>query len=95
MPRACTFDMMSVVTRSRNTTPPTFGADRVFTYTLNVDGTDTSMTCSSTSVLNSNVSCSSSNSVAVAAGQLVTIHVTLAGVTPTPGGRMIVSLHCQ
>jgi hypothetical protein len=97
MPRSCTFDSLHVVIRSTNTTPPTNGADRAFTYTLNVNGTDnTNLTCTSTSVLNTNVSCSdTSGTVAVSAGDLVTIHVTAAGAAPTPAGRIISSLRCQ
>ena len=94
MPVSCTFDTIQVVLRSTNTTLPTFGPDRLFTFTLNVDDSDTALACSATSVLNTNVTCSATGAVAVSAGQLAVIHVTAAGSTPTPGGRMIISLRC-
>ena len=95
MPVNCTFDTMRVALRSTNTTPPIFGPDRLFTFTMNVGGTDTALACSATSVLNANVECSASGTVAVTAGQLLAIHVVAADATPTPGGRMIVSLRCR
>jgi hypothetical protein len=95
MPRACTFNMMSVVIRSTNITGPTFGPDRLFTYTLNVNEADTPLSCSSTSVLNTNVFCSSSTAVAVAAGDLIALRIQAAGAIPTPGGRIMIGLHCQ
>jgi hypothetical protein len=95
MPVSCTFDRIAVVLRSTNTTGPTFGSDRLFTFTLNVDGGDAALSCSATSVLNTNVTCSASGAVPVTAGQLISLHVVAADALPTPGGRMIISLRCQ
>ncbi len=95
MPVACTINAIRVVLRSTNVTPPTFGTDRQFTFTLNIDDVDTALSCSAVSVLNTNVTCSATGAVAVTPGQLVTLHVQAAGTIPTPGGRIIASLGCQ